>query len=42
MVDSMDTYKSLNINNAISLLRHEQACLSGLRFERYFSHHRVT
>ena len=26
-------------NNAIGLSRHEQVCLSGLRFERYFSHH---
>ena len=42
MVDSMDTYKSLNIDNAISLSRHEQACLSGLHFERYFSHDRAT
>ena len=28
-----------SINNTISLSRHEQVCLSGLRFERYFSHH---
>ena len=27
-------------NNTISLSCHEQVCLSGLRFERYFSHHR--
>ena len=27
--------------NKISLSRHEQVCLSGLRFERYFSHHRA-
>ena len=27
--------------NTISLSRHEQVCLSGLRFERYFSHHRA-
>ena len=26
----------------ISLSCHEQVCLSGLRFERYFSHHRAT
>ena len=26
----------------ISLSYHEQVCLSGLRFERYFSHHRAT
>ena len=25
----------------ISLSCHEQVCLSGLRFERYFSHHRA-
>ena len=29
------------IRNAISLSRHEQVCLSTLRFERYFSHHRA-
>ena len=29
-----------SIHNTISLSRHEQVCLSGLRFERYFSHHR--
>ena len=28
--------------NIISLSRHEQVCLSGLRFERYFSHHWAT
>ena len=27
-------------NIIISLSCHEQVCLSGLRFERYFSHHR--
>ena len=27
--------------NTVSLSRHEQVCLSGLRFERYFSHHRA-
>ena len=27
-----------NIHNTISLSRHEQVCLSGLSFERYFSH----
>ena len=31
-----------SIHNTISLSRHEQVCLSGLRFERYFSHHRAT
>ena len=25
--------------NTISLSHHEEVCLSGLRFERYFSHH---
>ena len=29
-----------SIHNIISLSCHEQVCLSGLRFERYFSHHR--
>ena len=29
-----------SIHNIISLSRHEQVYLSGLRFERYFSHHR--
>ena len=28
--------------NTISLSCHEQVCLSWLRFERYFSHHRAT
>ena len=28
------------IHYLISLSRHEQVCLSGLRFERYFAHHR--
>ena len=28
-------------NDIISLSCHEQVCLSGLRFERYFSHHRA-
>ena len=28
--------------DAISLSCHEQVYLSGLRFERYFSHHRTT
>ena len=31
-----------SIHNTISLSCHEQVCLSGLRFERYFSHHRET
>ena len=30
-----------SIHNTISLSCHEQLCLSGLRFERYFSHHRA-
>ena len=30
-----------SVYNTISLSRHEQVCLSGLRFERYFSHHRA-
>ena len=29
------------LNIIISLSCHEQVCLSGLRFERYFSHHRA-
>ena len=28
--------------NTISLSCHGQVCLSGLRFKRYFSHHRAT
>ena len=28
-----------SIHNTISLSHHEQVCLSGLRFERYFSYH---
>ena len=31
-----------SIHNTISLSCHEQVCLSGLPFERYFSHHRAT
>ena len=31
-----------SIHNTISLSCHEHVCLSGLRFERYFSHHRAT
>ena len=31
-----------SIHNTISLSRHEQVCLSGLRFQRYFFHHRAT
>ena len=34
--------KSKDNTNTISLSCHEQVCLSGLRFERYFSHHRET
>ena len=30
-----------SIHNTISLSRHEQVCLRGLRFERYYSHHRA-
>ena len=30
-----------SIHNIISLSCHEQVCLSGLRFERYFSHHQA-
>ena len=30
-----------SIRNTISLSCHEKVCLSGLRFERYFSHHRT-
>ena len=32
----------LSVHNTISLSRHEQVCLSRLRFERYFSHYRAT
>ena len=31
-----------SIHNTVSLSCHEQVCLSGLRFERYFSHHRAS
>ena len=31
----------ISIHNTVSLSRHEQVCLSRLRFERYFSHHRA-
>ena len=31
-----------SIHDTISLSCHEQVCLSGLRFERYFSHHQAT
>ena len=31
----------VSIHNTISLSRREQICLSGLRFERYFSHHQA-
>ena len=30
-----------SIHNTIRLSRHEQVCLSDLRFERYFSYHRA-
>ena len=33
--------KGILFYNIISLSCHEQVCLSGLRFERYFSHHRA-
>ena len=41
---SKNPWIRLNIleNNTISLSCHEQVCLSGLRFERYFSHHWAT
>ena len=32
-------YKTLSLNNTISLSRHEQVCLIRLCFKRYFSHH---
>ena len=32
-------YKTLSLNNTISLSRHEQVCLIRPCFERYFSHH---
>ena len=32
----------LRVHNTISLSRHEQVYLMRLRFERYFSRHRVT
>ena len=38
---SVKTIEKERYNNTISLSRHEQVCLIGLRFERYFSHHRV-
>ena len=31
-----------SVHNTINLSRHEQVCLIRLRFERYFSHHRVS
>ena len=44
---SYDIHKDIfaclfSIHNTISLSCHEQVCLSGLRFKRYFSHHRAT
>ena len=33
---------NFRVTNTIGLSSHEQLCLSGLRFERYFSHHRAT
>ena len=30
------------VHNTISLSRHEQVCLTSLRFEKYFSHHPAT
>ena len=32
---------NVNSNITISLSCHEQVCLCGLHFERYFSHHRA-
>ena len=37
-----DIFACLFSIHNISLSCHEQVCLSGLRFERYFSHHRAT
>ena len=37
----LEKKKGIICSNIISLSRHEQVCLSGLRFERYFSHHRA-
>ena len=31
----------ISFNNTISLSCDERVCLSGLRFKRYFSHHRA-
>ena len=36
------TPKKSDIDDRISLSPHEQVCLSGLRFEKYFPHHRAT
>ena len=36
------TPKKADIDDIISLSPHEQVCLRGLRFEKYFSHHRAT
>ena len=33
--------RDIEEDNIISLSCHEQVCLSGLCFERYFSHHRA-
>ena len=43
IIKNISLLNNLNINNyyIISLSCHEQVCLSGLRFERYFSHHRA-
>ena len=38
----IDLLTQLKAFNTVSLSRHEQVCLSGLRFERYFSHHWAT
>ena len=43
MIDLFVLFTMTNIHpsdNTMSLLRHEQVCLSGLPFERYFSHYR--
>ena len=37
----LETIRLWQLYNTISLSCHEQVCLSGLRFERYFSHHRA-
>ena len=46
-LDKIEIHKDIfaclfSIHNTVSLSCHEQVCLSGLRFERYFPHHRAT